>query len=98
MNIDLIKEISTSDIPDETKAVKILYAVTKSKAAIPFLLKIIEKEREEHETAIMEKDFLLRRTLQLLRLKATSNEHGALIKSEFNHLVCEIEKHLNHTK
>ena len=90
MNINEIKEIVNSDLPNDYKEKSILFILSKDKNVIPYLLYILERERETNKELILDSNLELSRALVTLNMnqkpKKAAEEQRVFV-------IDEIKKH-----
>lgn len=69
MDIDSIKKIVNSNIPDELKAQHIISILANDKDVIPEILQILDEERKQKENLILDSHSELSRALVVLNDK-----------------------------
>lgn len=91
MNLDKIKTIINSDLPENLKKETILSIISDDEDAIPLILSILSDERKRKKDLLLDTNFELSRAL--IVLKDSNLKYNKKIISEPKWVVDEIIKH-----
>jgi hypothetical protein len=100
MDIKKIKEIVNSDFPEDFKKYAILSTIAKDRDAIPYMLQVLEEEREQQRELLLDTNLELSRALVVLNDKNLKSNKKVVTDPKW--VVGEIKKHYvkwkNHIK
>lgn len=93
MDIEKIKEIINSGLPEDYQEDAILSVLADDKKVIPYIMKILEHERWKSRELLLDTNMELSRALVTLTLSPTGIKGKRALKEQTIFVVEEIKKH-----
>lgn len=93
MDINSIKQIVNSDLPNDYQEKAILSIIAIDKKVIPYIMEILENERKQSKELLLDTNMELSRALVTLRLKPSDVKTKKALKEHTEFVIDEIKKH-----
>jgi hypothetical protein len=93
MNIEKIREVVNSPLPAEYQEKAILAIIADDKKVLPYMMQILQNEREQKEELILDTNLELSRALVTMNANPTGEVAKRVHKEQHDFVVGEIKKH-----